>query len=211
MNTAPRMAYTPRWPAARRSRSQAFSAAGRVRCHGPGIPQAPESGLERRRAGALPPRQEPQGEQAPFAFLATYTSRLSALSRGTARPSTSPSPGRSASARGGQARSGSSRSSCRSSAPRNAALAQADGRGGRPWNAGKERVRSGGSCARVGTTCRCGLSGSRNAAHRDRPAGPGQEQGPQVSCRGQFHSVCGLAYRRLSFGPVALHHLERPG
>jgi hypothetical protein len=40
-------------------------------------------------------------EEAPFAFLATYTSRLSAPSRGTtARPSTSPSAGRSASTRG---------------------------------------------------------------------------------------------------------------
>ena len=35
--------------------------AGRGQDHGPGVPQAPEPGLERRRPGALQPRREPQG------------------------------------------------------------------------------------------------------------------------------------------------------
>lgn len=52
--------------------------ADRFRCHGPGIPQAPEPGLERRRRDALPPRRETEERRGPFAFLATYTSRLSA-------------------------------------------------------------------------------------------------------------------------------------
>ena len=201
MNAAPRMAYTPRWPPARRSRSQAFSAAGRVRCHGPGIPQAPESGLERRCGCTTTSPRTARTSKRPSP--SSPPTRAGSRRCQGARPG--PAPARRPSAPrvrgGGQTRSGSSPSS--GPARRGTLRWLKQMVEGCVSGTLEERVGSGGSCARVGTTCRCGLSGSRNAAHRDRPAGPGQEQGPQVSCRGQFHSVCALAYRRLSFDPVA--------
>ncbi len=106
-------------------------------------------------------------EEAPFAFVATYTSWLSAHGQAQHQPL-----GQVLREYAGQAnKERSSRSSCRSSAPRNAALAQADGEGGGPGTL--DGRTGGGPAARAresGHVAMWGRAAPRNAGRRrDRP------------------------------------------
>ena len=112
---------------------------------GPGLPQAAEPGLERRRARALQPRREPQGRAGAVRLPRDLHARGS---RRTARPSTCRSARRCASTPARPTRSGSSRCCCRSSARPSAAP------GSSRWStrarsstrcAGRRRRRSGSS------------------------------------------------------------------